>query len=187
LCPYLDTPITPERYRQVLDEAFGDQAEQVAARYPLSAYDSAGLAWAAVATDRVWACPTLEGDRLFAERVPIYGYEFADRQAPVVFPVTLGFPAGAYHGSELAYLFDLVDINAPLAADQQRLSDQMIRYWTRFAVTGDPNGSGLPHWPRFENTGSAVSRVQSLAPEADGIRPIDLAAEHHCDFWSRLR
>lgn len=181
-----DTPIPPERYRQLLDEAFGDQAERVAVSYPLSAYDSAGLAWAAVTTDRVWACPTLAGDRLLAKRVPTYGYEFADRQAPAIFPLASDLPLGAYHGSELAYLFDLVDVDASLAADQQRLSDQMIRYWARFAATGDPNGPGLPHWPRLEGTGPAESRVQSLAAGADGIRTIDLAAEHHCDFWPNL-
>jgi para-nitrobenzyl esterase len=76
-----DTPVSAERYRQLLDEAFGGQAERVAVRYPLSAYDSPGLAWAAVTTNRVWACPTLAGNRLFAQRVLTYGYEFADRQA----------------------------------------------------------------------------------------------------------
>jgi para-nitrobenzyl esterase len=180
-------PITPQGYRELLDEAFGNQAEQVVARYPLNAYDTPGLAWAAVLTDRVWVCPTLTDDRLFAKRVPTYGYEFADRQAPAPFPVSAGFPLGAYHSSELAYLFSLVDVNVSLTPDQQRLSDQMIRYWARFAATGNPNGSGLAHWPRFDDTKPAVPNIQSLAPGADGIRPVDVAAEHHCNFWSTLR
>jgi para-nitrobenzyl esterase len=66
---------------------------------------------------------------------------------------------------------------------QQRLSDQMIGAWTRFAHTGDPNGEGITAWPRFRG---ARGQVQSLAPGHGGIRPVDLGREHRCGFWQSL-
>ncbi|HKN54440.1 MAG TPA: carboxylesterase family protein, partial [Amycolatopsis sp.] len=139
---------------------------------------SPALAWAAVATDRTWSCSQLIDDRLLAQRTPVFAFEFADRNAPPPFPFPPGFPPGAFHGAETEYLFDLFGTAAPLTPDQQRLADQLIRYWSRFAATGSPNGEDSPRWPRFR-----PSDVQSLAPGEGGIHQVDLSAEHNCDFW----
>ncbi|MDH6124588.1 carboxylesterase family protein [Kitasatospora sp. GP82] len=165
-------PITPQRYRQLLTDSFGSQADLVAERYPLSDYPSPVLAWAAVATDRIWSCPTLTGDRLLARRTPLYAYEFADRDAPAPLGLPPGFRYGAYHGSELPYLFDVTNWPAKLTPDQQLLSDRMIRSWAAFASTGRP-------WPRFRDAGAVALRP-------GGVQSVDLAKEHNCDFWSQL-
>jgi para-nitrobenzyl esterase len=176
---FLPQAFTEEGYQQLLVDAFGDKAPLVAARYPSAELGSSALAWAAVATDRVWSCAQVADQRRFARWAPTYGYEFADRSAPTLFPFPEGLPAGAYHGAEMAYLFDLNGSATSFTPSQQALADQMIRYWSQFAATGDPNGDGSPTWTRAHD-----STAQSLAP--GNITPVNIADEHQCAFWSTI-
>ena len=154
-------------------------ADQVAARYSASAHDgSYPLALSATLTDSVFAKPALDTDQQLARQVPTYSYEFADEQAPGLVGSPDLLPQGAYHTSELGYLFD-VTWNTPRDADQDRLSEQMIAYWSRFIRTGNPNGPGTPRWDRYQGG----DFVQSLAPGDGGIHPVDLASEHDYGFW----
>jgi para-nitrobenzyl esterase len=183
---FFDVPETDEEYRALLDAAFGDQAARVAATYPARSEGSPGLTWAAIITDRVWVCPTLAGNRLLTRVVPTYAYEFADRDAPGGIPGTgSDFPLGAYHSAELQYLFDFIDEEERLTPEQRELAERMIGYWANFAAAGDPNGPALPLWPPFRDDDLAP-HVQRLAPVADGLGSVDVAAEHRCAFWASL-
>jgi para-nitrobenzyl esterase len=170
-------PFTEDVYQSLLAEEFGADAPRVAAEYPSSAYSSPSVAYGTLLTDRVWACAHVTDDRAMARHTKVYGYEFADRTAPpgwFAFPADL--PPGAFHSSELAYLFDVAGFPATLNPSQKALADQLIAYWSRFATTGNPNGGDLPRWPVTRGSNS-----QSLAPGA--IAQVDVAAEHNCGFW----
>ncbi|GLY87748.1 carboxylesterase/lipase family protein [Actinoallomurus iriomotensis] len=175
-------PIPADAYIDEVRAAFGDDAEEVLARYPLSRYASASQALATALTDAEYAKPALDTYNALSRRVPTYAYEFADTNAPWFAGVPKPYAMGAYHAAELPYLFETTGTE-PLTESQQPLSDQMIGYWTRFARTGAPNGSAAPVWQRFTPT---RPYVQSLAPGEHGIKPASFARDHDYAFWNSL-
>ncbi|BBY55021.1 carboxylesterase family protein [Mycobacterium koreense] len=178
--------LTAAEYPAALARTMGDDAAAVRAQYPPARHGgSVSLAFSAAVGDHVFACVANRmAEALAAHPPPVYAYEFADPHPPAPQGLAgIPFPLGASHALEVGYLFDIAGLPAPSPA-QRRLADQMIDYWTRFVITGDPNGPGQPRWPAFtDRTGGA--RWMSLRP--DGSRVItDFAADHQCGFWDAL-
>ncbi len=74
-----------------------------------------------------------------------------------------GASDGARHASELPYVFrQLTEHGRPAPTPKDEAASDMMRtYWTNFARTGDPNGTGLPRWPAYNDGTPSILHIDS--------------------------
>jgi para-nitrobenzyl esterase len=151
------TTMTQGAWRALLRQSFGALAPSFARVYPAGTgterarsarqlHRDLGLA-ALYAWSKVWSAHASS---------PAYGYLFDHLE-----PGPQSSRWGVFHSSELPYVFGTLDA-APerrFTGTDRRLSLTLSRYWVNFIKTGDPNGPGLPRWPRLE---SADPRIMVL-------------------------
>jgi len=182
-------------YGSTSDERQRQVPEQVARTYPLTGAINPPTLLGSIMSDfnptvGINNCLYLHTADAFSRYVPVYQFEFADRNAPVL---GVGIPAkpdpgmelGAVHSSEINYLFPRYSntsrIDAPeLAPESQKLADQMIAYWTSFAGTGVPAAPKSPAWPRY----GKPNTVMLLEPGKTGL--YDASQQHKCEFWKSM-
>jgi para-nitrobenzyl esterase len=108
---------------------------------------------------RISAAPVRQGAITQATRqaalggAPVYTYWFCWKT-----PVLDGRP-GAFHCSELSFVFDNTDRCAPMTGGgpgPRALAAKVSEAWINFARRGDPNHPGLPKWPAFTANEKAV-------------------------------
>jgi para-nitrobenzyl esterase len=100
---------------------------------------------------------------------PVYRYHFEQAALPSKFhPGTF-----AFHSDDIEYVFGTLDTRpgATIRPEDRKLSDQMMGYWTNFAKTGDPNGPGLPAWPRYDKDDSLIHLDSTITSGPDTLRP----------------
>lgn len=178
-------PMDAADYPELLAEAFGPDAGAIADRYPPDRFGgSVPLAYSAAVTDGDFACAADRFADAITKAEPVFAYEFSDRNAPAPEPFgEAPIPVGASHSLELRYLFDIGGA-PPLNAAQQRLSEEMIGYWSRFVGTGSPNVAGQPDWPELGNPESGER--MSLQPDGNRVTTTFEQA-HQCPFWAGLK
>jgi para-nitrobenzyl esterase len=175
-------PVTPESYQPDIAAVLGvssDRAAAIAAEYPLGAYPAPDVAFSTLVSDANFACPALQVDRWTSERVPTFGYQFNDDNAPQRLTKPGALPLIATHSSEIQYLFDQPNTPFPgtLNGDQQALAASMRTAWASFAATGSPSTAALG-WPSVGEGASVMSLVPPQPQVQTGFPDI-----HHCAFW----
>jgi para-nitrobenzyl esterase len=180
-------PVTEATYQDSIAGLLGippSVAALLVPQYPLDRYPSPDLALSALGTDAAFACNAAAADGWLSDWVPTYAYEFNDQTAPQLYLPPVSFPYGAAHASEIQYLFDTpAAFPQALNADQQRLSDAMVGYWTRFARTGKPSARRAPRWRRFD----VDSEMMSLVAPSPALTTVNgFRGGHKCVFWDSV-
>ncbi|MFK7734332.1 MAG: carboxylesterase/lipase family protein [Pseudomonadales bacterium] len=78
----------------------------------------------------------------------------------------------AYHGAEIPYMFNTHDDWLPTNNEDIALTKTMVGYWLNFIRQGNPNGTGLPVWPTYNEKDRAVQQLDVVtksitAPQAE--------------------
>jgi len=139
---------------------------------------------------RLYPSADMKESILATTRDGLYGWtaeRLAKKQAAIGVPSYLylfdhGYPeadnAGlhAFHASELPYMFGNMDRTPqfwpkiPTTAQEKRLSDAMVGYWTSFAKAGAPRAANEADWPAYGTAGAymafagAPSEAKDLFP-----------------------
>jgi para-nitrobenzyl esterase len=142
---------TGASFRQLAEQRYGTHAAEFLALYPFSSDTEARRAQAHSMRDQTFGWEMRTWARLQARTgtAPVFLYYFS-RVPPLADAAWIG----AQHGAEIPYALNWP--NGPFSSAvhwteaDRRLAEQVSSYWVNFAATGDPNGNGLPAWPRFD-------------------------------------
>lgn len=167
-----------DRYSKETVWLYGEDGERALERYPVGP-EGPAVAIARSFTDSRFSCPADALRRLLARHVPVHGYEFADAEAPFILPDWItGLDMGAYHASELAYVFGTTWLFADTGRwtpEQRALSKRMMRLWAGFGHDQDFEA----YWPRVTEGGGPVVVFDPAGDRVDAT----FHDRHQCGFW----
>lgn len=170
-----------DAYRRFIRATFRDRADDVLARFPAAHDADVKPALSRVLGYSAFVAPARRLARDMAD-LGDRAYLYSFTRVP---PGTSATRFGAFHGAEVPFVFGtfarVFRAGAPEVENADlALSEAMMGYWLRFAATGNPNGEGVPVWPRYG------SRSDGWLELGDEIQSRSGIARETCDFFDHV-
>jgi para-nitrobenzyl esterase len=169
---YAMRPMTAEQFKGMIGGLYKERAAEFLNLYPADTDAQALRSAIDYGSDNFIAFATwkwLEAHRKTGGDSPIYRYHLELAAPPSKYhPGTF-----AFHSDDIEYVFGTLDTRpgAVWRPEDRTLSEQMMSYWTNFARTGDPNGPGLPPWPKYDKDDSLIHLDSTITSGPDTLRP----------------
>jgi para-nitrobenzyl esterase len=164
---FIGTLKTAEHYKKSISSQYGAGADELLKLYPAGSDQEAATSQIRINRDQIFGIQNYTWANAQSEKgkSKIYVYRFTRR-----LPATTDFVKyGAFHTGEVAYAYNnLKFLNRPWEPVDQQLANTMSTYWANFVKTGDPNGKGLPVWPRYTTSDNKIM----ILGEKPGAKPL---------------
>ena len=153
--------MTVPQWKEFATKQFADRADEFLKLYPGDTDSQALRSAVDFGSDQFIAFGTwkwLEAQRKTSD-APVYRYHFELAALPSKYhPGTF-----AFHSDDIEYVFGTLDTRPGenVRPEDRQLSEAMMTYWTNFAKTGDPNGAGVPNWPKYDTTDNSLIHLNS--------------------------
>ena len=150
------------QWKEFATKQFAERAEEFAKLYPGDTDQQALRSAVDFGSDQFIAFGTwkwLEAHRKTGGDSPVYRYHFELAALPSKYhPGTF-----AFHSDDIEYVFGTLDTRPgeTVRDEDRKLSEEMMTYWTNFAKKGDPNGEGVPNWPKYDATDNSLIHLNS--------------------------
>ncbi len=176
---------TPQDYVEQTRKRFGPHADALLAVYPAGT-DRVPRSARDLMRDAAFGWHTWSWARLQSRtgKSTVYAYLFDQHaERPADSPEA---DHGMPHGVDVPYVFKTLDAKDPKVTPADlALSETVATYWTNFAKTGNPNGSGQPTWPPFTEKAQTMLWFHNGAKVGAVPSPEGLAALDTYFAWRR--
>jgi para-nitrobenzyl esterase len=139
---------TAAAFKDYVRKGYGAEADAILRMFPAATDAQAKRSAEALSRDVLFAWQGYTWVRLQERTGKAGAYTYYFTRVPPDTPQQMA--RGVFHGSESPYALDNLDkFKRPYTETDRKLSAVMSSFWVNYMRSGNPNGTGLPEWPRF--------------------------------------